>query len=103
MNAVVGSQYGATTGTVESLIAQLHSQGKLSTPWCENLKIRLKSEILKANERLHKVYELQINRLIPKNICENLLRLSLVFDIATFIKVFSITLNIRKKLYIFRI
>jgi hypothetical protein len=30
MSAVVGSQYGATTGAAESLIAQLHSHDKLT-------------------------------------------------------------------------
>jgi hypothetical protein len=39
MSAVVGSQYGATTGAVESLIAQLYSQGKLTTPRQKNRKI----------------------------------------------------------------
>jgi hypothetical protein len=34
----------------ESLIAQLHSQGKLITPRRENRKIRHEIEILKANE-----------------------------------------------------
>jgi hypothetical protein len=55
MSAVVGSQYWATTGAAECLIAQLHSQGKLTTPRLENRKIRHEKEILKANERLHKV------------------------------------------------
>jgi hypothetical protein len=36
MSAVVGSQYAATTGAPESLIAQLHSQGKLTTQRREN-------------------------------------------------------------------
>jgi hypothetical protein len=66
MSAVVGSQYGATTGAAESLIAQLHSQGKLTTPRGKNRRIRLENEILKANERLHKVLKLQFYRLIPK-------------------------------------
>jgi hypothetical protein len=60
MSAVVGSQYGATTGAAESLIAQLHSQGKLTTPSRENRKIRHENEIFKANERLRKVLE-QLN------------------------------------------
>jgi hypothetical protein len=55
MSALVGSQYTATTGAAESLIAQLHSQGKLTKPRPENRKIRHENEILKANERLHKV------------------------------------------------
>jgi hypothetical protein len=38
MSAVVCSQYGATTGAAESLIAQLYSQSKLTTPRCENRK-----------------------------------------------------------------
>jgi hypothetical protein len=77
ISAVVGSQYGATIGAAESLIAQLHSQGKLTTPRLENQKIRHENEILKANERLHKAWDLQLYRLIQKNICANLVRLSL--------------------------
>jgi hypothetical protein len=50
MSAVVGSQYGATTVTALSLIAQLHSQGKLTTLRRENRKIRHEIEMLKANE-----------------------------------------------------
>jgi hypothetical protein len=49
MSAVMGSQYRATTVAAERIIAQLHSQGKLTTPRCENLKIRHEIEILKAN------------------------------------------------------
>jgi hypothetical protein len=48
--AVVNSQYGATTVAAESLIDQLHSQGKPITPSRENRKIRHEIEILKANE-----------------------------------------------------
>jgi hypothetical protein len=48
MSPVVGSQYGATKGTVESLVAQLHSQSKLTTPRLENQKILHKNEIYKA-------------------------------------------------------
>jgi hypothetical protein len=55
MSAVVGSQFGATAGAAESLLAQLHSQRKLNTPRRENQKIHHENEILKANERLHKV------------------------------------------------
>jgi hypothetical protein len=55
MNAIVGSLYGSTTEAAESLIAQLHSQGKLTKPRRENRKIRHEIEILIANERLHKV------------------------------------------------
>jgi hypothetical protein len=40
MRAVVDSQYGATAVAVESLITQLHSQGKLTSPSRENRKIR---------------------------------------------------------------
>jgi hypothetical protein len=46
---------GYTTGAAESLIAQLHPQGKLTTPRRENQKIWHENEILKANEWLHKV------------------------------------------------
>jgi hypothetical protein len=55
LSAVMGSQYGATTGAAGSPISQLHSQGKLTTPRRENRKIRHENKILKANERLHKV------------------------------------------------
>jgi hypothetical protein len=77
MCAVVGSQYGATTGAAKGLIAKLHSHGKLTTERRENRKIRHENEILKANERLHRVKDLQSFRLIPKDICANLVRLSL--------------------------
>jgi hypothetical protein len=50
MRAVVDSQNGATTLAAESLIAQLHSQGKVTTPSRKNLKIRYEIEILKENE-----------------------------------------------------
>jgi hypothetical protein len=52
MSAALGSQYlgEATTVAAESLIAQLHSQGKLSTPRRKNRKIRHDIEILKAKE-----------------------------------------------------
>jgi hypothetical protein len=66
MSAVLGSQYGATARSTESLIAQLHSQRKFTTPRRENRKIRHENAVLKANERLHKVQELNIYRLIPK-------------------------------------
>jgi hypothetical protein len=48
MSALVGSR--ATTLAAESQIAQLHSQGKLTTPRHENQKIRHEIETLKANE-----------------------------------------------------
>jgi hypothetical protein len=77
MSAIVGPPYTATAGAAESLRAQLHSQGKLTTPSGENRKIRHKNEILKANEHAPRVYKLQIYRLVPKNIPQNLVRLSL--------------------------
>jgi hypothetical protein len=49
MIAVMGFLYGTTTEAAESLIAQLHSQSKLTTPRLENRKIRNENEILKAN------------------------------------------------------
>jgi hypothetical protein len=48
------------TKATESLIAQLYSQGKLSTQRRENQKIRHEKDILKANEHAHDVLELQI-------------------------------------------
>jgi hypothetical protein len=36
MSSAVGSQYGAITAAAESLIAQLYSQGKLTTLRCKN-------------------------------------------------------------------
>jgi hypothetical protein len=77
MRAVVDSQYGATTVAAESLVANLHSQLSSTTPSRENRKIRNEIEVLKANEHASYVKELQIYRLIPKNICANLVRLSL--------------------------
>jgi hypothetical protein len=38
MSSVVGSQYEAMTEAAESLIAQLYSQSKLTTPRRENEK-----------------------------------------------------------------
>jgi hypothetical protein len=40
MGTALGSQYGAMTVAAEILIAQLHSQSKLTTAWHENQKIR---------------------------------------------------------------
>jgi hypothetical protein len=45
MGAALGSQYGAMTVAAEILIAQLHSQSKLTTAWHEN-----RNELLKAKE-----------------------------------------------------
>jgi hypothetical protein len=50
MGAAVGSQYWAMTVAAEILIAQLHSQSKLTTAWHKNWKIRYKNELLKAKE-----------------------------------------------------
>jgi hypothetical protein len=50
MGAALGSQYGAMTVAAEILIAQLHSQSKLTTAWHENQKIRYENELLKAKE-----------------------------------------------------
>jgi hypothetical protein len=46
----MGSQYGAMAEAFEILIAQLYLQGKLTTPSHQNLNIRHKNVILKANE-----------------------------------------------------
>jgi hypothetical protein len=51
MGAALGSQYGAMTVAAEILIAHLHSQGKLTTAWQENQKIRYENELFKAKER----------------------------------------------------
>jgi hypothetical protein len=51
MSSGVGSQYYvAMKEAAESLIAQLYSQSKLTTPRRKNQKIRHENEILKANE-----------------------------------------------------
>jgi hypothetical protein len=50
MGAALGSQYGAMTEAAEILIAQLHSQNKLTKAWHENRKIRYENESLKAKE-----------------------------------------------------
>jgi hypothetical protein len=49
MGAAMGSQYRAKPVAAEILIAQLHSQSKLTTAWHENQKIR-QNELLKAKE-----------------------------------------------------
>jgi hypothetical protein len=54
------------TEVAESLIAQLHSHQRLTTPRCENLKIQHKIEILKANEHAPHVYKLQIYQMTSK-------------------------------------
>jgi hypothetical protein len=54
MSPVVGSQYGATAGAAESLIAQLNSQSKLITPRRENRKIQQENEIKKQTNTLRK-------------------------------------------------
>jgi hypothetical protein len=77
MDAALGSQYGAMTVAAEILIAQLHSQSKLTTPRHENRKIRYKNELLKAKDPAPDVKECQIYRMTPKNIPRNLVRLSL--------------------------
>jgi hypothetical protein len=48
MSPVLGSWYGATTEAAESLLAVLHSQGKLTTPRRKNRKIRHKIKIIKS-------------------------------------------------------
>jgi hypothetical protein len=50
MGAALGSQYGAMTVAAEILIAQLHSQSKLTTAWQENRKILYENEVLKTKE-----------------------------------------------------
>jgi hypothetical protein len=50
MSAALGSQYGAMTLAAEILIAQLHSQSKLTTTWHDKRKIRYENELLKAKE-----------------------------------------------------
>jgi hypothetical protein len=55
MGAAFGSHYGAMTVVAEILIAQLHSQSRLTTAWHENWKIRYENEILKIKELAHDV------------------------------------------------
>jgi hypothetical protein len=50
MGAALGSQYRAMTVASEILIAQLHSQSKLTTAGHENRKTRYENELLKAKE-----------------------------------------------------
>jgi dTDP-4-amino-4,6-dideoxygalactose transaminase len=50
MGAALGSQYRAMTVAAEILIAQLHSQSKLTTAWHKNQKIRYENKLLKAKE-----------------------------------------------------
>jgi hypothetical protein len=60
MRAVVSSKHGVMTKAAESLIAQLYSQVKLTTPRNENIKIRHEKNFFKANEHAPHVYTLQI-------------------------------------------
>jgi predicted ATPase len=56
MSAVLGSQYGATTVAAENLIAQLQSQGKLTTGIHRGAKIEkfdTKLKFLKQKNPLH--------------------------------------------------
>jgi hypothetical protein len=50
MDAALGSQYRAVTVAAEILIAQLHSQSKLTMAWHKNKKIQYENELLKAKE-----------------------------------------------------
>jgi hypothetical protein len=50
MGAALGFQYGAMTVAAEILIAQLHSQSKLTTAWHENWKMGYENKLLKAKE-----------------------------------------------------
>jgi hypothetical protein len=50
MGAALGPQYGAMTVAAELLIAQLHSQSKLTMAWHENRKIWYENELWKAKE-----------------------------------------------------
>jgi hypothetical protein len=77
MGAALGSHYVARTVAAEILIAQLHSQSKLTTAWHENWKIRYENECLKAKEPAPDVWKCKIYRMTPKNIPQNLVRLSL--------------------------
>jgi hypothetical protein len=54
------------TKAAESLIAQLHSQGKLTTPRHKNKKNWHEIKILKANEHTMHVNKLQIYWMTPK-------------------------------------
>jgi hypothetical protein len=53
------------TDAAESLIAQLYSQRKITTPRREHRKIRNENEIFNANEPPTYVWELQIYRMSP--------------------------------------
>jgi hypothetical protein len=64
------------TENAKSLIVQLYSQDKLTTPRHENREIGHENKILKANEPAPYVKELQINRMTSKNIPQNLVILS---------------------------
>jgi dTDP-4-amino-4,6-dideoxygalactose transaminase len=77
MGAALGSQYRAMTVAAEILIAQLHSQSKLTTARHENRKILYENELLKAKKPAPDVQKCQIYRMTPKNIPQNLVRLSL--------------------------
>jgi hypothetical protein len=50
MGTALGSHYGAMIVAADILIAQLHSQSKLTTACHENRKIRYENKLLKAKE-----------------------------------------------------
>jgi dTDP-4-amino-4,6-dideoxygalactose transaminase len=52
MGVALGSQYRAMAVAAEILIAQLHSQSKLTTAWHENRKIQYENELLKTKNPL---------------------------------------------------
>jgi hypothetical protein len=80
MSALVTPSAGLYTVAAESLKIQLHSQGKLTTPRRENRKIRHEIEISKANEP----EELQIYRMTPNHMPENLLNPAISLYILNF-------------------
>jgi hypothetical protein len=61
MGAALGSQYRAMNVAAEILIAQIHSQRKLTTAGYENRKILYENELLKAKEPAPDVKKCQIS------------------------------------------
>jgi hypothetical protein len=66
-----GAHYAQANVVLEERFLKLESvllraEALINFPRRENRKIRHENVILKANERLHKVEELQICRMVPK-------------------------------------
>jgi hypothetical protein len=77
MSPVVGSSFRAMPEAGESLIAQLHSQGRVTTPRLENKKKSTRNRNFKSKRTLYACVETSDLLNDTKNTPQNLVRLSL--------------------------